>query len=127
MIQIDFERLRALGLTPALAQSATLVAEPDDPLSVDDLLLMRLTEVHRETVRVHDGEHEHGVRVLPRLLRELMEAETALAVGDWVLCGTDAYGDYRVHARVPPRAAFAGAMPTAGATRWSATSIPRCS
>ena len=102
MIQIDFESLRVLGLTPALAQSATNVAEPDDPLSVDDLRLMRLTEVHRETVCVHDGEHEHGVRVLPRLLRELLDAGTALAVGDWVLCGTDAYGDYRVHARVPP-------------------------
>ena len=106
MIQIDFERLRALGLTPALAQAATHAADPDDPLSVDDLLLMRLTEVHRETVRVHDGEHEHGVRVLPRLLRELSADDTALAVGDWVLCGTDAYGDYRVHARVPPRASI---------------------
>jgi ribosome biogenesis GTPase / thiamine phosphate phosphatase len=102
MIQIDFESLRALGLGPALARSANEVADPDDPLSVDDLRLMRLTEVHRETVRVHDGEHEHGVRVLPRLMRELAAADTALAVGDWVLCGIDVYGDYRVHARVPP-------------------------
>ena len=102
MIQIDFENLRALGLTPALAQVAANAEEPDDPQSVDDLRLMRLTEVHRETVRVHDGEHEHGVRVLPRLMRELADADTALAVGDLVLCGIDAYGEYRVHARVPP-------------------------
>ena len=102
MIQIDFENLRVLGLTPALAQRAALAEDPDDTQSIDDLRLMRLTEVHRETVRVHDGEHEHGVRVLPRLIREMTDADTALAVGDWVLCGTDAYGDYRVHARVPP-------------------------
>jgi ribosome biogenesis GTPase len=102
MIQIDFENLRLLGLTPALAQLAANADEPDDTQSVDDLRLMRLTEVHRETVRVHDGEHEHRVRVLPRLMRELADADTALAVGDWVLCGIDAYGEYRVHARVPP-------------------------
>ena len=102
MIQIDFERLRRLGLTPALAQLAVNSPLADDPQSVDDLHLMRLTEVHRETVRVHDGEHEHGVRVLPRLMRELLDADTGLAVGDWVLCGTDSFGEYRVHARVPP-------------------------
>ena len=102
MIQIDFERLRVLGLTPALARLAANVQEPGDPRPIDDLRLMRLTEVHRETVRVHDGEHEHGVRVLPRLLRELAQADTALAVGDWVLCDTEAHGDRRVHARVPP-------------------------
>ena len=102
MIQIDFDNLRVLGLTPGLARLAALAEDPDDTQSIDDLRLMRLTEVHRETVRVHDGEHEHGVRVLPRLMRELAAGDTALAVGDWVLCGTDAYGDYRVHARVPP-------------------------
>ena len=110
MIQIDFDHLRLLGLTPALAQLAVNLAVnlavdsplADDPQSVDDLHLMRLIEVHRETVRVHDGEHEHSVRLLPRLVRELQGADTALAVGDWVLCGTDAFGAYRVHARVPP-------------------------
>ena len=102
MIQIDFERLRMLRLTPALTQLAVISPLADDPQSVDDLHLMRLTEVHRETVHVHDGEHEHSVRVLPRLMRELLAADTALAVGDWVLCGTDSCGEYRVHARVPP-------------------------
>ena len=102
MIQMEFESLRALGLTPALVQLANAVDDPDDAQSVDDLRLMRLTEVHRESVRVHDGGAEHGVRVLPRLLRELAEAGSALAVGDWVLCGIDAFGEYRVHARVPP-------------------------
>jgi ribosome biogenesis GTPase / thiamine phosphate phosphatase len=102
MIQIDFPALAALGLTPMLAQRATAHPDRDDPDSVDDLRLMRIGRIHRDAVRVHDGTDEHAIHVLPRLERDLKADDTALAVGDWVLCGTDAYGDYRVHARVPP-------------------------
>jgi ribosome biogenesis GTPase / thiamine phosphate phosphatase len=99
MIEIPFERLRALGLTPALAQlAATLSPENHD----DSRQLMRLTEVHRETVRVHEGEAEHGARVLPRLTRLLADEESALAVGDWVLVERDAHGQRWVEERVPP-------------------------
>ncbi|MEO8808388.1 MAG: GTPase RsgA, partial [Burkholderiaceae bacterium] len=99
MIQIHFERLRTLGLTPALANlAASLSPETQD----DSRQLMRLTEVHRETVRVHDGEVEHGARALPRLMRVLTEEESALAVGDWVLAAHDAHGQLWVEARVPP-------------------------
>jgi ribosome biogenesis GTPase len=63
---------------------------------------MRLTEVHRETVHVHDGESEQGARALPRLLRALAEDESALAVGDWVLAERDVHGQLWVEARVPP-------------------------
>ena len=87
---------------------------------------MRLTEVHRETVRLHDGEHEHSARCLPRLTRALADDDTALAVGDWVLAQRDAHGQTWVHARVPPLTHIAGAMPTAAAIRSSATSTPRC-
>ena len=104
MIEIPFERLRTLGLTPALAnQAVAAVAEcgsgtPERP----ELRLLRLVEVHRETVRLHDGESETSARVLPRLARRLADDESALAVGDWVLAATDAHAQAWVHARVPP-------------------------
>ena len=83
MIEIPFDRLRTLGLTPALANLATAQAAVD---TTDDgnlgLTLMRLVQVHRETLLVHDGVGERGARVLPRLTRALIEEETALAVGD---------------------------------------------
>jgi len=100
MIEIPFERLRTLGLTPALANRAAVAAESEDPLAA--LQLMRLTEVHRETVRVTDGMHDLSARVLPRLMRALSDDATALAVGDWVLAATDAHGQTWLRAQVPP-------------------------
>jgi ribosome biogenesis GTPase / thiamine phosphate phosphatase len=100
MIDIDFERLRTLGLTPALAQSAARTAAACEDST--ELELLRLTEVHRDTVRLHDGNDELTARVLARLTRTLAEAGVMLAVGDWVLAATDAHGQIRVHARVPP-------------------------
>ena len=102
MIHFDFERLRSMGLTPALASQAVLRAET---LGNADTacLLMRLTEVHRETLRLHDGSDEHSTRVLPRLQRELADEGSALAVGDWVLVVPDAHGELWVHDRVPPQ------------------------
>ena len=104
MIEISFERLRTLGLTPALANNAfALAAECEsDADHQPGLQLLRLTEVHRETMRLHDGANEHSARALPRLMRSLTAADTALAVGDWVLAALDAHGQTWVHARVPP-------------------------
>ena len=96
MIEIPFERLRTLGLTPALANRAAATAD------ADDLQLMRLSEVHRETVRVMDGVRDQSARVLPRLARAHADDETALAVGDWVLAAPDAHGQVWVQAQVPP-------------------------
>jgi ribosome biogenesis GTPase / thiamine phosphate phosphatase len=102
MIEIPFERLRTLGLTPALAHRAMALAVDGDGIDSPAPRLLRLVEVHRETLRLHDGTHEHGARPLPRLVRALADDETALAVGDWVLAATDAHGQTWVHARVPP-------------------------
>jgi ribosome biogenesis GTPase len=98
MIDIDYERLRGMGLTPAMAQHLALQPAPEgSPATV-----MRLVEVHRETLRLSDGEQEHAARPLPRLLRELADDDDALAVGDWVLVERDAHGDRWVHTRIPP-------------------------
>jgi len=98
MIEIDFECLRTMGLTPALANRAAAVPHPEDAT----LHLMRVTEVHRDATRVHDGRAEHTARAFGRLTRELADAELALAVGDWVLAAHDAHAQTWVHARVPP-------------------------
>jgi len=101
MIEIAFERLRTLGLTPALANRAAAAAAQVDDSSAA-LHLMRLTEVHRETIRVTDGAHDLSARALPRLMRALADDENALAVGDWVLSHTDVHGQTWVDAQVPP-------------------------
>jgi ribosome biogenesis GTPase len=98
MIDIDFDRLRCMGLTPATAQHLAMQPAPEG----GPFTLMRLAEVHRETVRVADGDGEHAARPLPRLLRELEDDDDGLAVGDWVLVATDVHGDRWVHARMPP-------------------------
>lgn len=102
MIEIDFERLRSMGLNAALAGRAAALSES---LAADAPAwrLARLTELHRETLHLHDGHGGHDARVLPRLHRALAEAGDALAVGDWVLARTDAHGQAWVHARVPPQ------------------------
>ncbi len=109
MIEIDFERLRNLGLNPALAQHALAVAAhasfaATDPGTAANLRLLRLVEVHRETVRLHDGTEQHSARVMARLSRRLSDDETALAVGDWVLAApaADSHARMWVHERVPP-------------------------
>ncbi|MFT3665231.1 ribosome small subunit-dependent GTPase A [Piscinibacter sp.] len=100
MMQIDFERLRAMGLTPALANQAMACAA--QLADAAPLAPMRLSALHRETLQLHDGALECGARVLPRLARTLADDEDALAVGDWVLAAPDAHGALWVHARVPP-------------------------
>ena len=105
MIEIDFERLRTLGLSPALAQRAFTFCAAADPAAHLGLRLFRLVEVHRETVRLHDGVGECSARVMPRLARRLADEGTALAVGDWVLAANDAadpQGAAWVRERVPP-------------------------
>ncbi|MEO7010565.1 MAG: ribosome small subunit-dependent GTPase A [Caldimonas sp.] len=98
MIEIACERLRSLGLTPALAAEAAEMFDDE----TDSSQLMRLTEVHRETVRVHDGVEETDARLLPRLVHALADAGTALAVGDWVVVRDEGAGARRVDARLPP-------------------------
>jgi hypothetical protein len=52
MIEFDAERLRTLGLTPALANRAHAVAaERDDDAASAPLQLSYLTEVHRDRAR----------------------------------------------------------------------------
>ncbi len=97
-LDCDFELLSTLGFTPALAAQVASVPTGDG----EPRELMRVTEVHRESLRLHDGIAEHGARALPRLTRSLREGGTALAVGDWALAVEDAQRQLWIHERVPP-------------------------
>ena len=101
MLTFDFEALSALGLTPALAGRAAAL-DTEDTAGHGRWQLMRITEVHRETVTLNDGCSERSARALPRLVRALIEADTALAAGDWVLARMDEYGQCWVGERVAP-------------------------
>jgi ribosome biogenesis GTPase len=103
MIDFSFDSLRHLGLTPALSQ--TLACTGTSRHVLPDAVSrhwMRATAVHRETVEVHDGTQRHHARCAAQLTRELQDAGSALAVGDWVLCALDAHQQLWVTLRVAP-------------------------
>ena len=91
------ERLRRIGLAPTLAQHVL-----NQPASGAGSALMRVTEVHREGLTLHDGIAECAARQLPALRSQLAAAEDALAVGDWVLARRNGLAEWWAHARLPP-------------------------
>jgi ribosome biogenesis GTPase / thiamine phosphate phosphatase len=94
MIELtDLERLRAIGLAPSLLSRLPAVHADDT--------LMRVVEVQRDSVALHDGRHVQRARALPALHAALGDAD-ALAVGDWVYARRNALAEWWVHARVPP-------------------------
>ena len=94
----DPDRLQRIGLSAALEHSARGLAAADEQA----LDLLRVSAVHRETVQLHDGHAETAARQVPRLARQLLDAGTMLAVGDWVLVSRDPSGARWVQRRVPP-------------------------
>ena len=90
-------RLRRIGLAPLIVQH---LARVDD--AALDAQLMRVTEVQRDALHLHDGVQEHPARALPGLLMALSEQGDALAVGDWVLARRNEHREWWVHQRLPP-------------------------
>lgn len=90
-------QLQAIGLTPAILGQLRHLAPPGPAAQ-----LLRITEVQRDSVQLHDGLHQHRARALPALLQALEHDADALAVGDWVLADRNALGEWWVHTRVPP-------------------------
>jgi ribosome biogenesis GTPase len=93
------ERLRAIGLAPPLQ---TLLAHHPPPAEHPGALLMRVTDVQREGLLLHDGLVEHPARLLPALRQALAAQADAIAVGDWAWAVRNTYGEAWVVARVPP-------------------------
>jgi ribosome biogenesis GTPase len=65
--------------------------------------LLRVTEVQRETLGLHDGTGPCTGRALPALRSRLQAQADALAVGDWVLASRNALGECWVHERLQPQ------------------------
>jgi ribosome biogenesis GTPase / thiamine phosphate phosphatase len=88
------DSLIGIGLTAAMLQQ--LISRPAYAGEVP----MRVTEVRRDAVCVHDGAHEHLAFLPPAIAQSLVD--DALAVGDWVLVHEPAPAHWRVIERVPP-------------------------
>ena len=101
MQELDFDRLQPIGLSLAMARAIALARQQTTGAP------LRVTEVHRETLRVHDGVTEFTTRVLPRLQRSLADDGDSLAVGDWVLAEPDRHGDWWAHLRITPQTQLA--------------------
>jgi ribosome biogenesis GTPase len=87
MTSIDFASLRSIGLAQHIIGQLHQLPEPAS--------LVRVTQVHRSSAAVHDGEHETTARALPHLA-------PSLVVGDWVGTALDANGDSWIVERLPP-------------------------
>lgn len=101
MQELDFDRLRPIGLSLAMARAIALARAEASGAP------LRVTEVHRETLRVHDGVAEFTARAMPRLQRAAVDEGDALAVGDWLLAERDRHGDWWAHVRIPPHTQLA--------------------
>jgi ribosome biogenesis GTPase / thiamine phosphate phosphatase len=88
------EALIRIGLTAAMLQQLM-----HRPIAHGELP-MRITEVRRDGVCVHDGCRERVAVVPPAIVLGLHD--DALAVGDWVLADEPLPGHWRVIERVPP-------------------------
>ena len=98
MLEFDFAALSLLGLTPVLAGRACGA----DPGATTPLRLVRVTNVHRETLCVNDGRTEHVARMLPRLAKTLADDDAALVVGDWTLAVAEGNGEVWIAHRIEP-------------------------
>jgi ribosome biogenesis GTPase len=99
---LDFQRLQAIGLTPQIAARVAAIDTTTTEAEEGGAQLMRVTEVQREGLTLHDGVHEHAARLLPALRHALADAVDAVAVGDWVLASRNPLREWWVHTRVPP-------------------------
>ncbi|MEN3032410.1 hypothetical protein [Chromobacterium amazonense] len=113
MLNFDFSRLAAIGLTPLLLQQALVLAGDQDRR------LVRVCRVQRDCIWGHDGESEWQAQALPHVHGEL-------AVGDWALCQPRAEGPWRLIDRLGRSINWRALMKKARARSTRPTSTPRC-
>ena len=93
---IDFQTLVGIGLGPAMRQQ--LACGIADPAARP----MRLVEVQREHLLLHDGNSVHRAHCVPALARDLEAQGECLAVGDWVLAQPGGALGWRISCRLLP-------------------------
>lgn len=96
----DIGRLQAIGLSNALLQAAMGAAAAAAPAGAT--ALVRVVEMQREGLTVHDGIAPLPARQLPALRQALAAQADALAVGDWAWACRNPLGEWWLHERVPP-------------------------
>ena len=93
---IDLDALAGIGLGPAMrSQLACGIADPAAQA-------MRLVEVQREHLLLHDGRATHRAHATPALLQDLGEQGEGLAVGDWVLARPGGVAGWWISCRLLP-------------------------
>ncbi len=98
MIDSDtFHRLCRWGLKPLQMQAAAAAMAADPGAR-----LLRVTQVQREGLLVHDGTGECAARQLPALRHALDARGDAIACGDWVLARDDGHGTLWAFERLAP-------------------------
>lgn len=90
MIEIDFESLRAIGLTPYIAQQLLQLNS-----NTTSMFPARIIEIQREWMQLHNGKEILRARALPSLAMEL-------AVGDWVIVELRPSNEYWIAQRMEP-------------------------
>ena len=93
---LDSEGLRRIGLRDLHWQQWRAL---DVPL---DAQLLRVSELQREHVLLHDGSREQRGRLATSLVNELEAAGESVAVGDWVVAVPDPPLGWSVVIRLPP-------------------------
>lgn len=88
------DRLRPIGLNPPAARALAGLAPAGKA--------MRIVEVHRDLVELHDGDRVSRAQLRPALARDLAVQDEQLAVGDWVLADCERDGGLWVAARMEP-------------------------
>lgn len=92
-----FSHLMRWGLKPAQMQAAAALMAVDP-----EARLLRVTQVQRESLLVHDGRSEFAARQHPALRQALHARGNSLACGDWVLAHDDGHGTLWAFERLPP-------------------------
>jgi len=99
--------LAAIGLSPAMRRHIEQFNSSHGDLPSGPPpqapFLMRLVELQRDALTLHDGWQTHLARALPALHGNFNAdpKHDALAVGDWVYASRDAHAQWWVHACVP--------------------------
>ena len=89
MIDFDFEALRRLGLNNLITSRLAGLSAPANAR------LVRLTEIQRDWLTIHDGIAELPARAHPSV-------DADLAVGDWLIAETNSLGELWIIQHISP-------------------------
>jgi ribosome biogenesis GTPase / thiamine phosphate phosphatase len=90
----ELARLTFIGFNSLVARSLAATAVRGS--------VRRVCAFHGDHALIHDGSASSKARMLPALLRSLVDTGARVVVGDWVIANADAHGDWWMHERLVP-------------------------